>query len=105
MPCRDGGPDDYFERSLQERNDKLARVNCKIFEFLESLDDGTAESLILKDKEVADWWREHKEIDRKRKAAEAKARRDAAEKERLEKIRLETLAQLTPDQKKALGIK
>ncbi len=105
MPCHDSGPDYAEQRSLQARNDKLARVNCKIFEFLESLDDGTAESLILKDEEVAAWWREHKEFDRKRKAAEARARRAAEEETRLERIRIETMAQLTAEQIKALGIK
>ena len=61
--------------------------------------------MILKDPEIQEWWNAHKEADRKA-AREHEAKRQARlEKDRLERIKEETLAQLSPDQKRALGIK
>jgi hypothetical protein len=105
MPCRDDRDDAWVARDLSERNDKLARINCTLLRELEALNDGTIEAIILKDPEVGAWWHEHKEFDRKRKLAEEKARKAEAEKARLAKIKEDLMRQLSPDQKKALGIK
>lgn len=105
MPCRDDRDDAWVIRDYAERNDKLARINCTLLRELETLDDGTVEAIILKDPEVGTWWREHKEFDRRRIAAEEKERKAAEEKARLLKIKEDLMRQLTSDQKKALGIK
>lgn len=109
MPCRDymddvrSGPDPQVEE-LKARCDKLSRIACKALEHIEQSEDGL-EFLILSDPEIRDWWSAHKEADRK--AAEEHERKRAArlEKNRLALIRQELLAQLSTDQKKALGIK
>lgn len=109
MPCRDymddirSGPDPQVAE-LKARCDMLSRIACKALEHIEKSEDGL-EILVLKDPEIQEWWTAHKEADRK--AAEERARWAAAqrEKKRLEKIKEETLATLTPDQIKALGLK
>lgn len=69
MPCRDYPSDDQWEASQQrDRADKLARMLCTLCGQLESAriwnDYGSTE--------IHEWWKEHKEQDRKRLAAEAK---------------------------------
>jgi hypothetical protein len=109
MPCRDymdefrSGPDPQVAE-LKARCDKLSRIACKALTHIEESEDGL-EILVLKDPEIQEWWTAHKEADRK--AQEEARRREEAhrEKARLERIKKETLASLTPDQIKALGIK
>lgn len=107
MPCRDYTddfrPDPQIE-VLRARCDMLSRIACKALEHIEKSGDGL-EILVLKDPEIQSWWSAHKEADRK--AAQERARKAAAqrEKNRLEKIKEETLAALTHDQIKALGLK
>lgn len=106
MPCRDYMDD--FPNSqvpdLKARCDMLSRIACKALEHIEQSADGL-EVLILKDPEIQKWWREHKEADRRAKAAAVAKERAMREKERLEKIREDTISKLTTDQIKALGIK
>ena len=58
-----------------------------------------------KDREINEWWTAHKEADRKAAIEHERTRQKRMEKDRLDRIRKETIAQLSPDQKKALGIK
>ena len=109
MPCRDytddvrSGPDPQVAE-LKARCDKLSRIACKALTHIEESEDGL-EVLVLKDPEIQEWWTAHKEADRKAREEEARRRAAAAEKRRLAKIKEETLASLTPDQIKALGLK
>lgn len=109
MPCRDymddvrSGPDPQVAE-LKARCDKLSRIACKALTHIEESEDGL-EVLVLKDPEIQEWWTAHKEADRKAREEEARRRAAAAEKRRLAKIKEETLATLTPDQIKALGLK
>ena len=108
MPCRDyetdwGNSSSNSEVTrLKEQADRLARIACKAMDELEK--NKVEDFLLLQDEEVRTWWKAHKEADAKA-AAERKAKRAAAaEKARLTKIKKELLAQLTEDQKKALGV-
>lgn len=109
MPCRDymddvrSGPDPQVAE-LKARCDKLSRIACKALTHIEGSNDGL-EILVLKDPEIQEWWTAHKEADRKAQEEEARRRAAAAEKRRLAKIKEETLATLTPDQIRALGLK
>jgi hypothetical protein len=106
MPCRDY-MDDVPQSpvpDLKARLDMLSRIACKALDHIEESGDGL-EVLLLKDPEIADWWRAHKEADRKAAEAHERTRQIRMEKERLARIKAETIAQLSPDQKKALGIK
>jgi len=92
MPCRD-----YEDsRSYIDQNDRLARIACKAME--ELVKQGKADFLLLRDDEVREWWDKHQEADRK-------AKEEAAEKRRINKLKKEALAKLTPEEKKALGIR
>jgi hypothetical protein len=108
MPCRDYMDDAHSGvRSvvvdLKARCDMLSRIACAALTHIEEREDGL-EVLVLKYPEIQEWWTAHKEADRK--VREEEARRRAAEEEarRLEKVKKETLAILTPDQIKALGL-
>lgn len=109
MPCRDymddyrSGPDPQVAE-LKERLDKLSRIACKALTHIEAAGDGL-EILVLKDPEIHEWWTAHKEADRKAQLEKARKEAERKEKARLRKIREETLASLTPDQIKALGVK
>ena len=62
MPCYDHrDSSSYKEDQLRERNDMLARIACKAMNLLEEL--GKEDFLLIKDKEVRDWWMEHKVLD------------------------------------------
>ena len=106
MPCR-SYPEDFpeeMEKMTKEKLDIVSRIACKALQHIEDSNDGL-EVLILKDPEIADWWSAHKEADRKAAQEHERTRIARLEKNRLEHIKQETLAQLSPDQKKALGIK
>jgi hypothetical protein len=75
MPCRDYEESydttndrevEALERQLtkaRKQNDRLARIACKV---MDALIDAEAEDfIVLKDKEVADWWKKHKAADLK----------------------------------------
>lgn len=100
MPCSDGGwsrsVDDSEIRSLEKRNDKLARIACAAMTALEA--NGIEDFILLENDEVREWWAEHKEFDRKRREKEA-------ERKRLAQIRQDALAKLSPEERKVLGIK
>ena len=102
MPCRDYEDDrsyhDYDSevRSLRKQNDRLARIACKAMTTLEELEK--EDFLLLKDEEVREWWKKHKEADAKAAAARA-------EKERRERIKKEALAKLSAEERAILGIK
>lgn len=68
MPCRDYGDEDRGSSHAQERiddleyrNDKLARIACKAMQALE--DAEVEDFILLKDKEVREWWADHKAAD------------------------------------------
>ena len=103
MPCRDYYSDDYVnsrsdanEKRLKAQADKLARIACKALNALEAM--GKEDFLLLKDNEVREWWAEHKEADRKARAAEEakKAKADA---------KARAMAKLTDEDKILLGLK
>ena len=83
-------------RRLKKEADKLARIACKALDALEAM--GKEDFLLLKDDEIREWWKAHKEADRQARAeAEAKQQKKEA-KERL-------LARLTDEEKILLGLK
>ncbi len=102
MPCM--SYDTNWARSSDDRNvkllkkeaDKLARIACQALQALEDM--GKEDFLLLKDDEIREWWKSHKEADRQARAeAEAKQKKKEA-KERL-------LARLTDEEKALLGLK
>jgi hypothetical protein len=105
MPCQsyEDPRDTVNEREIRDR---LARIACKALTALEELGDaGGLEFILLQDKEIADWWRQHKEEDRRAKAIEeAKRKRLEAERELQEK-RARIKAKLTPEEIRILGVK
>jgi hypothetical protein len=106
MPCRDY--DDYRttpDPAIKEKLDSLSRIACKALDYIEETDNAGLLALILKDKETADWWAEHKEADRKAKEEIAIKRRKAAEKAALTKRKNEIKARLSPEELKILGVK
>ena len=73
MPCRSYEDEpNWTEKRLREQNDKLARIACKAMDLLEEL--GKEDFLLIEDKEVRDWWTEHKIADAEA-AAEIAARK------------------------------
>lgn len=108
MPCRDYMDDnrsDPMVQVLKDRLDTLSRIACKALQELEKYEDGGLETLILKDPEVADWWKAHKEADRKAQEEAAAKRRKAAEKAAITRRKNEIKARLTPEELKILGVK
>ena len=99
MPCRDYESDtwDYSSenRKLKAQADRLARIACKAMDALEEM--GKEDFLLLKDDEVATWWKAHKEADRKE-------RERVAEQERRERVRAEALAKLSSEERELLGL-
>ena len=100
MPCRDYESDAAYARleayELKAQADRLARIACKAM--TELVKQGKADFLLLKDDELRDWWEKHQEADRK-------AKEEAAEKRRINKLKKEALAKLSDPEKKVLGIK
>lgn len=107
MPCRDymddNGPDPQVQ-VLKDRLDTLSRIACKALEHIEQSGDGL-EILVLKDPEIAEWWKAHKEADRKAQEEAAEKRRKAAEKAAITRRKNEIKARLTPEELKILGVK
>ena len=100
MLCRDAGPDNYWPIECprcNERADKLTRVACDLARTIEANMGVIQDTTSALSKETRDWWREHKEADRRREEAEAKARR-------IRKVKQEALGKLTPEERKALGL-
>ncbi len=102
MPCMSydtnwaKSSDDRNVRLLKKEADKLASIACRALQALEDM--GKEDFLLLKDDEIRNWWKAHKEADaRARAEAQAKQERKEA-KERL-------LARLTDDEKALLGLK
>lgn len=107
MPCRTYD-DDYRtvpDPATLEKLDRLSRIACKALTELEKYEDGGLETLILKDPEVAEWWKAHKEADRKAQAEAAEKRKKAAEKAAMTRKKNEIKARLTPEELKILGVK
>lgn len=96
MPCRSYDDERDSSPSQRELLDKLARIACKALTHTEQSGDGL-EILILKDPEVADWWRQHKEDDRR-------AREGREREERKKKLRKSALEKLSPEERKILGL-
>ncbi len=97
MPCQSYEDPRDTAADLKSLRDKLARIACAALTHIEESGDGL-EVLILKNPEVADWWRAHKEADRK---AQERARREMER----EQLRKGALAKLSDAEKKALGIR
>ena len=55
---------------LQNQNDRLARIACKVMQHLEDIE--MEDFILIKDKEVRNWWTKHK-------AADLKAAKDKIE--------------------------
>lgn len=105
MPCQsyEDPRDGHHEKEIRDR---LARIACKALTHIEELGAASGlEILILKDPEIAEWWREHTEADRKAKELENKKQREAEAKSVLTEKRNEIKARLTPEELKILGIK
>ena len=109
MPCMDydtrWGNDwestrnDSKQKEMKQHADKLARIACKAMDALEELEQ--EDFLLLKDDEVREWWRAHKEADRKQREEEAAL----AERKRVkEELRQQALGRLTEEEKIALGL-
>ena len=107
MPCRDYEifhSSSSAETRLKKQNDRLARIACKAMD--ELVKQGKADFLLMKDKEVREWYAKHVEADLKAREAE-EAKRKAAEARRKEKARVEklkaaALSKLTVEEREAL---
>ena len=115
MPCRDYDSDtwgnEHISKSryedLKNRTDMLARIACKAMDELNA--NGIAEAILLRDDEIREWYVAHQEADRKEAERVAlkkeKARIARIAKSEENRLRKSVLARLTPEEKKALGIK
>ncbi len=79
---------------LLESNDKLARIACNA---LTAMENGVPLAELLKNKEIAVWWRAHK-------MADTRAQKEKAKAEAEKKAKAEALAKLTPVEIEALGL-
>lgn len=106
MPCRDVELTPAEINSLnaerQARLDFLTSKLCALLEMITSnnpnWDIDYMKWFIDNDTDLSDWWEEHRQLDARRKAAEAAANRVAA-------IKRVALAKLTPEEKNLLGLK
>lgn len=119
MPCLDGGPRVLYGDVEQERRQdaekkikSLEAMLCGVLTALEKLSPSPEEAspydqvLATYDeseagvskKELSAWWTKHKKED------EARRKREEAKRE-LERVRKNALRKLSPDEKRALGIK
>lgn len=107
MPCgyySDRDLLDMAQRDMGKATDRINRLTallCDACRLLEA-DDG------LPSAELAQWWAEHKaeDDDRIRREAEysAKKKKDEERREYLRSVRERLMSQLTPDERKALGV-
>ena len=68
MPCRSDYPDiDYEAQNRKRELDKVTRLLCGLCKNVESQGGNVGDF----DSELAVWWKEHQEADRKREAKEA----------------------------------
>lgn len=94
MPCRDW--EDGFrtdEGYSAAKVDKLTRMLCYLCNAVQ-INDGR---LIKANKELSDWWKEHRVADAKRRKAEA-------DKLAKQKLKQAALAKLTDEEKRVLGL-
>lgn len=85
---------------------KLAKMEDMAKRIMEALDaDGRADFVLLKDPEICKWWRDIKEEEKRIQAELERKQKAKEEKERLARLKTDLLNRLTPDEKKALGIK
>ena len=91
MPCSDGGPSAEDMILIQARHDTAARLACEYCQSLERAGQTVPEW-------AQEWWQEHQDDDRVRKAIEEAT-------ERNEKLRLKAVSKLTKEEREALGIK
>jgi|688.fasta_scaffold431791_2 hypothetical protein len=82
---------------LKAEADRLARIACVAMDMLKKHDP----SLTGMNTEALAWYKTHTEADKKRIAAETKAKAKKAE---VAKLRKEALAKLTPEEIKVFGI-
>lgn len=93
MPCMSYEPQYLIDDGKQLR-DKLARIACRALTELEAVDPTNK---VFKNRELTEWWTQHK-IDDARAAEE---RRAAAKKKAARKA---ALAKLSPEERKVLGL-
>jgi len=91
MPCRDYIPDEYHHMGLRDENDKLTNYLCTMCKAFDS------SNMPIPSNEVAEWWKKHKEEDRKKAEAEAY-------KKKLQTDKRNALKKLTKKEKKLLGL-
>jgi len=105
MPCYDYYPQPTYvdNPETKERLDLVTRLLCSLCKRIESQGHG-GDDLITMDAELAEWWEQHKELDRKREAKEHRIKKLAAEKKKLKSRREEILAGLSKEERKILGI-
>ncbi len=89
--------------AYRRRAIKMDRIARKVMDALN--EDGRGDLLLIKDDEVREWWAKIMETERVAREAEERKRLAQEEKERIAKIKEDLLNRLTPDEKKALGIK
>lgn len=123
MPCRYDGPevDHYaeYQKTHAQHEKVIKTMTAMLCGVLTSLEvDGGFDRIVtgcdykemgVTKKELLDWWHEHQEEDKARKKREedTRIRKAAADREarRLEKVRLSALDKLSPEERRALGIK
>ena len=105
MPCRDYESDSHADGSrsptvlaIKRQADRLARVACAAMKAYEA---GTSLAELLKDKEVADWWKKHKAADEKEVL---KAAKDTEKKLALAKLKKEAASKLTDEELAVYGL-
>jgi hypothetical protein len=119
MPCNDGGPNsEQIEaelRELKRKNRELilrSQIACAALTFLEHTNQ--LETLIentdydeagFTEKDLRKWWHDHKTKDIQRRKEEEQARQAKIDSVENKRIKRETLASLTPEQRRALGFK
>lgn len=118
MPCTDGGPTQ--EQELAEQKAFLAHkrkmelnksIACAALTFIEENDmaDLFLRKINYKEQgftsqELIDWWRDHKEEDKKRRIKEKQNIEKLEKKVELTKKKQVVLQKLTPDEIKLLGL-
>lgn len=96
MPCMDNG---YESDNRNYHKDKLDEVTRHLCRIMRLSDAGHSMSIIVAgSRGLRDWWKQHQEEDRMRLEREEEEKTQKALKKR-------ALEKLTPNERKALGLK
>ena len=103
MPCRDYESDDWGTRASTSgvyklQADRLARIACTAMRAYEA---GMPLDELLKDKEIASWWEEHKKADDK---VRLKVEKEKEKKFELAKLKKAAASKLTDEELVAFGL-